>query len=335
MEELLQAMRAIAEPTRIRILALCAHSELTVSEIVQILGQSQPRVSRHLRLMVEAGVLQRYQEGTWAWYRLVSRSALVTGKARYSDRVASLAEELIDLIPDDDPVVSRDLERLDNVRRERERQAAEFFASNAEDWDRLRALHVDEAEVDAAVLKAFGDRTINRLLDIGTGTGTVLALLGRIAGSAIGVDLSPQMLSLARTLIDREKLTHCQVRQADMYQLPFDGASFDAASLHMVLHYAEDPVAVLREAARVLAPNGRLVVVDFAPHNVEELRARHAHRWPGIDDKLMQDWFLEAGLEGEPVEKLEGGALTVCLWKAVRPEQAENNHPASVIAGNT
>lgn len=325
MEELLQGMRAIAEPTRIRILALCAHSELTVSEIVQILGQSQPRVSRHLRLMVEAGVLQRYQEGTWAWYRLVSRSTLVTGKARFSDRVARLAEELIDLIPDDDPVVSRDLERLDNVRRERERQAAEFFASNAEDWDRLRALHVDEAEVNAAVLKALDDgRPIQRLLDIGTGTGSVLALLGRNAQSAVGVDLSPQMLSLARTLIDKEKLTHCQVRQADMYQLPFEAASFDAASLHMVLHYAEDPVAVLREAARVLAPDGRLIVVDFAPHNVEELRARHAHRWPGIDDERMQDWFLEAGLQGEPVQKLEGGALTVCLWKAVRPNHATN-----------
>lgn len=323
MEELLQGMRAIAEPTRIRILALCAHSELTVSEIVQILGQSQPRVSRHLRLMVEAGVLQRYQEGTWAWYRLASRTALVTGSGRFSDRVARLAEELIDLIPDDDPVVSRDLQRLDNVRRERERQAAEFFASNAEDWDRLRALHVDEAEVNAAVLRAFEGRKISRLLDIGTGTGSVLALLGRDAQSAVGVDLSPQMLSLARTLIDKEKLNHCQVRQADMYQLPFEAGSFDAATLHMVLHYAEDPVAVLGEAARILAPNGRLVVVDFAPHNVEELRARHAHRWPGIDDERMQDWLLEAGLQGQPVQKLEGGALTVCLWTAIRPEAAE------------
>lgn len=323
MEELLQGMRAIAEPTRIRILALCAHSELTVSEIVQILGQSQPRVSRHLRLMVEAGVLQRYQEGTWAWYRLVSRTSPVTSKGRFSDRVARLAEELIDLIPDDDPVVSRDLERLENVRRERERQAAEFFASNAENWDSLRALHVDEAEVNAAVLAAFDGGSIERLLDIGTGTGSVLALLGQHAQSAVGVDLSPQMLSIARTVIDKEKMNHCQVRQADMYQLPFDAESFDAASLHMVLHYAEDPVAVLSEAARVLAPGGRLVVVDFAPHNVEELRNRHAHRWPGIDDALMQDWLAEAGFEASPAKRLEGGALTVCLWQATRLNESK------------
>ena len=324
MEELLQGMRAIAEPTRIRILVLCAHSELTVSELVQILGQSQPRVSRHLRLMVEAGVLQRHQEGTWAWYRLSSKLSPITGAHRSPDRVAQMAADLIDLVPEDDPVVVRDLERLEGIKQERARVAEEYFTRNAEDWGRIRALHVDEGEMNQAVLEAFGKNQVHRLLDIGTGTGSVLSLLGDHIQSGIGVDQSPKMLSIARATLDRSNLNHCQVRQADMYQLPYEKGAFDAACLHMVLHYAEDPGLALREASRVLQPGGRLVVVDFAPHNVAELHARHAHRWPGFADDQVTGWMLDAGLVNPIVRHLEGGPITVSLWEATLAEDAKH-----------
>ncbi|RED52267.1 ArsR family transcriptional regulator [Aestuariispira insulae] len=324
MEELLQGMRAIAEPTRIRILVLCAHSELTVSELVQILGQSQPRVSRHLRLMVEAGVLQRHQEGTWAWYRLANKLAPIAGGGRAANRVAQMAADLIDLIPEEDPVVSRDLERLEGIRQERARIAEEYFTRNAEDWGRIRALHVDEGQVNDAVQAAFAKAPVQRLLDIGTGTGSVLRLLGDHIQSGTGVDQSPQMLSIARSALDRAQLTHCQVRQADMYQLPYDAGSFDAACLHMVLHYAEEPAVALREAARVLEAGGRLVVVDFAPHNVAELHSRHAHRWPGFSDDQVVGWMLDAGLENPEIKHMEGGPLTVTLWEATQSVEARN-----------
>lgn len=326
MEELLQGMRAAAEPTRLRILALCAHAELTVSELVRILGQSQPRVSRHLKLMVEAGLLSRYQEGNWARYRLADGAAATDQVQRRQAAVGRFAEAVIDLLPEDDRVIARDLERLEAVRAERDRAAQDYFARNAAQWDRIRALHVDETEVNQALVRAFADedggRSIGRFLDIGTGTGRVVELLGPRADKAVGVDQSSAMLAVARAAVDRAHLTHCQVRQADMYQLPFPEDAFDSACIHMVLHYAEEPGRVLAEAARVLAPGGRLVVIDFEAHTLAELRAEHQHRWPGFDQDAVCGWLEDAGLAARPVEKLEGGPLTVCLWTGEKPAVA-------------
>jgi len=326
MDELLQGMRAAAEPTRLRILALCAHAELTVSELVRILGQSQPRVSRHLKLMVEAGLLSRYQEGNWARYRLADGGATTDRAARRQAAVARFAEAVIDLLPEDDRTIARDLERLEAVRAERERAAQDYFARNAAQWDRIRALHVDETEVNQALVRAFADedggRSIGRFLDIGTGTGRVVELLGPRADKAIGVDQSSAMLSVARAAVDRAHLKHCQVRQADMYQLPFPDGAFNSACIHMVLHYAEEPGRALAEAARVLAPGGRLVVIDFEAHNLAELRAEHQHRWPGFAPGDVRRWLEDAGLAARPVEKLEGGPLTVCLWAGEKPAAA-------------
>ncbi len=307
MDALLQSLKAAAEPTRLRILGLCAHAELTVSDLVTILGQSQPRVSRHLRLLVEAGILERHQEGTWAWYRLAE-----AGKG------GDFARTLVDLVPESDPVLGLDLRRLEEVRAERARQAEEYFRTNASQWSEVRGLHVDSAKVEEALLEILHVSDGDDLLDIGTGTGSILELVGDTVSSAVGVDLSREMLSIARAALDRADLRNCQVRQADMYQLPFAGDRFDAATMHMVLHYAENPERAIAEAARVLRPGGRLVIVDLAPHSMNSLAEEHAHRWLGFSETQMGRWFRNAGLASRDTVRLEGAPLTVCLWTGQR-----------------
>ena len=306
MEIFLSRLRAAAEPTRLRLLALCAASELTVSEVTQILSQSQPRVSRHLKLLCEAGLLNRNREGTWAFYRLAQGDA------------GELARSLIKQIPADDPVIARDLNRLDAVKKQRAEAAAEYFRQNAERWSEIRTLHVPEEEVEKALLDRFEGFPITDYLDIGTGTGRLLELLGPKAENAVGVDLSHEMLNIARTELEKHGLENCQVRLSDMYDLPFAPASQDAVTLHQVLHYADDPAAVLAEAARVLRPEGRLVVIDFAPHTEESLRKDHAHRRLGFSNEEVANWFKAAGLKADTPVTLEGTPLSVMLWPGTR-----------------
>lgn len=309
MDKLLQAMRAVAEPTRLRVLNLCAHSELTVSDLVGLLGQSQPRLSRHLKLLVEGGVLARHQEGAWARYRLAGAGSTNKGASAF-------AAAVLDLLPLEDPTLARDLDRLDKLRRKRDAEAAAYFTRNADRWDRIRALHVDEDALSDTLNRITADWPLGRLIDIGTGTGKLLELFGSRAVSAVGIDLSADMLRIARAAIERLGLDHCQVRQADMYQLPCEAESFDTAVLHMVLHYAEDPSLALTEAARALSDDGRIVIVDFAHHTLAELRAEHAHRWPGFDRSQIEGWLDETGFSDVEEIRLEGGALTVCIWTA-------------------
>ena len=307
MDTLLSGLRAAAEPSRMRLLALCAHAELTVSELMQIIGQSQPRVSRHLRLLCEAGLLDRFREGTWAFYRLAEKG-----------RGAELARVLIDLIPADDEALTLDLRRLEAVKQANSDRAAEYFSRNAAEWDKIRTLHIAEAEVEAALLSLLPETGIRDFLDIGTGTGRILELFGPRVERGVGIDLSRNMLSVARAKLQQADLRNCQVRHGDMYQLPFNGESFDAAVIHQVLHFADDAADVIDEAARALRPGGRLVVVDFAPHELEELRTEHAHRRLGFEDKEVSRWFRDAGLVPGQVVVLAGNPLTVCLWSASR-----------------
>jgi ubiquinone/menaquinone biosynthesis C-methylase UbiE len=314
MDALLQSLKAAAEPTRLRILGLCAHAELTVSDLVTILGQSQPRVSRHLRLLVEANILERHQEGTWAWYRLAE-----------AGNGGDFARTLVDLVPESDPVLGLDLRRLEEVRAERARQAEEYFRTNASKWSEVRGLHVDSGKVEEALIDILNVSDVGELVDIGTGTGSILELVGEKVTSAVGVDLSREMLSIARAALDRADLRNCQVRQADMYQLPFAGDRFDAATMHMVLHYAENPERAIAEAARVLRPGGRLVIVDLAPHTMSSLAEEHAHRWLGFSEAQMRRWFRNAGLSSRDTVQLEGTPLTVCLWTGQRAANDESN----------
>jgi len=307
MDDLLATLKAAAETTRLRLLALCAHGELTVSELTQILGQSQPRVSRHLKLLCDARLLDRFREGTFAFYRLAEKGPS-----------AELARVLVDAIPGDDPTLALDLERLESIKRARSEAASSYFRENAGRWHEIRSLHVPEREVEEALVRLLPDGDLGDLLDVGTGTGRMLEVLGPRARRAVGVDQSREMLAIARANLEAAGLRHCHVRQADMYQLPFPSGSFDAAVIHQVLHFAEDPADVLGEAARVLRPGGRLLVVDFAPHGLEALRSEHAHRRLGFADDEITLWCRQAGLDCRDVVHLPGDPLTVSIWPATR-----------------
>jgi len=307
MENVLAGLRAAAEPTRLRLLALCARAELTVSELTAILGQSQPRVSRHLRLLCEAGLLDRLREGSWVFYRLSRRAA-----------AGALARLLAGLVPDDDPTVALDRDRLDQIKRARAESASAYFRANAAQWGKIRSLYVDESEVERALLELMPPGETRELLDIGTGTGRMLEILAPRAEHAVGVDTSREMLTIARVNLERAGLRNCSIRQGDMYQLPLQGASFDTVVIHQVLHYADRPLEAIQEAARVLRPGGRLVIVDFAPHELEFLRVDHAHRRLGFSDAEMLDWCRAAGLEPARARHLPGSPLTAVIWQAHR-----------------
>lgn len=319
MEDVLQALRAVAEPTRLRIVALCAHAELSVTEFVQILGQSQPRVSRHLKLLVEAGVMQRNREGVRAFYRLAER-----GPGR------DLAGTIADLLPDEDETLAIDLARLDEIRTERARRAEAYFRDNAERWEELRGLYVDDSEVDAELRRVVAAGTARSLLDIGTGTGRVLRTVGDVVDAAVGIDNSTAMLEVARTELDAQGLKNCQVRLADMYRLPFPAGRFDVVTANMLMHHADHPARMIEEAARVLRPGGRLVVVDFAPHEMIELRDEHEHRWLGFSNPEMERFFDRAGLAPLAPERLDGEHLTVCIWVARKAIEVANDSPSKV-----
>lgn len=307
MEVMLGGLRAAAEPTRLRMLALCAHAELSVTDLTQILGQSQPRVSRHLKLLCDAGLLDRSREGTWAFYRVAQRGP-----------IAMLAQTLIDQLPPDDQVLARDRDRLARVREARSETAASYFRENAPEWARIRSLHIDEAEVERVLLQRVGSEPIEDYLDIGTGTGRLLELIGPKATRALGIDQSREMLGIARANLERLGLRNCTVRQADLYQLPLESRSCDVITMHQVLHYLETPALAIAEAARVLKLGGRLVIVDFAPHDLEELREQHAHRRLGFRKEDVAEWCRDAGLKVEPVALLPGDKLTVSIWSAIR-----------------
>ena len=316
MEELLTGLRAAGEPTRLRLLAILARSELTVTELTQILRQSQPRVSRHLKLMCEAGLLDRFREGSWVFYRRAQSGA-----------GARLATLLTGLIPAGDQSVARDLERLEAVRAARAERASEFFRANADQWNRIRSLHVSENEVEQAMQDLASAREIGTLVDLGTGTGRMLELIGPRARSGIGIDLSPEMLAFARAHLEQAHVEHCSVRQGDLYDLPLQDETADIVTLHQVLHYLDDPAAAVVEAARVLKAGGRLLIADFAPHELDFLREEQAHRRLGFSEEEVTNWLAEAGLELKDVRRLppEGGEdakLTVVIYAADKPAGA-------------
>jgi len=305
--------QALADPTRLRILALLRLMELSVGELAQVLGQSQPRVSRHLKILADAGVLDRRKEGSWVF--------LTLGEG---DRVAPLFR-LIDDWADDatEALFASDAARTESIRAERAEAANRYFAGHAEVWDQIRSLHVAESEVERAIDEALGERPLGRLVDIGTGTGRMIELFGPRAAHAMGIDRSSEMLRLARVKLEEAGI-QSSLRQGDMYALPLADQSADSIIIHQVLHYAHSPAAAIAEAARILTPRGTLLVVDFAAHEREELRDRDAHIRLGFEDEVMAGWFAAAGLEVDQVRHLKGGELTVTLWhgtKAALPQR--------------
>jgi ArsR family transcriptional regulator len=305
--------QALADPTRLRIVALLRLMELSVGELAQVLGQSQPRVSRHLKILADAGVLDRRKEGSWVFLKLAD-----------ADRV----EPLFGLIDDwadtaTEALFASDAARTESIRVERAEAANRYFAGHAEVWDQIRSLHVAESEVERAIDDALGKRPLGRFIDVGTGTGRMIELFGPRSSQAIGIDRSSEMLRLARVKLEAAGI-QSSLRQGDIYALPLADQSADSIIIHQVLHYAHSPAAAIAEAARVLAVGGTLLVVDFAAHEREELRERDAHIRLGFDDDTMAGWFAAAGLEIDRVEHLKGGELTVTLWrgsKAALPQR--------------
>jgi SAM-dependent methyltransferase len=305
MDTLLAMLRAVAEPTRLRLLALCTEGEMAVGDLVEILGQSQPRVSRHLKLLCEAGVLDRFREGSHVFYC----------QSHEVGETAGIARALAEMIPVDDPEILRDRAGLERIRRRRARAADDYFRANAAQWDSIRSLHVDEREVERALRATLPGR-YELLLDIGTGTGRMLELFGDRIERGLGIDSSRDMLSVARANLNAAGLRHCQVRHGDMYRLAVEDNAADAVVVHQVLHYAERPAAAIAEAARVLAPGGTLVVADFAPHGLEALREEHAHARLGFDDDEVFDWCRAVRLTPDAPVRLAGDPLTVTVWTA-------------------
>jgi ArsR family transcriptional regulator len=314
-QELVTALKAAAEATRLRILLLLAAGELNVKDLTQILGQSQPRISRHLKLLAEAGLIERFREGSWVYFHVSERS-----------EGGRLVRRILDTVDTRDPVLRRDSERADSLKREREAAAQTYFQEHAADWDRIRALYVSDAAVEAAITSALAGPPFKLFVDLGTGTGRMLEVFADRYERGIGLDVNKSMLAYASSKLNTSGLSRAEVRHGDIYDLSLPDGVADGVVIHQVLHYLSEPAHAIREAARILAPGGRLLIVDFAPHGIESLREEHAHERLGFEQEQVTAWLAEQGLAGIEVRNLEPEQgddrqqLTVSLWLARRPE---------------
>ena len=314
----LDVLRALGEETRLQIAVLLQHGELTVTDLTDILGQSQPRISRHLKVLTDAGVVDKHREGTWVFFDLVSEGP-----------VAELVAAVLSAVGDHDAALAVDLDRLAAVRARRAANAQEYFARVAPRWDEERSLHAADEIVEAAIVELASQQPYSTLLDLGTGTGRMLQLLTHTGvDRAVGLDTSHSMLAVARSNLERAEVRRADLRQGDVYSPPFERRSFDLVILHQVLHFLDDPARAIREAARLLRPGGRLLVVDFAPHSLEFLRTEHSHRRLGFRTDTVSTWMTHADLDVATTRTIEppgDGAerLTVCLWVATAPANVE------------
>jgi len=308
-------LRALSDPTRLRIMRLLSAMELAVGELAQVLGQSQPRVSRHVRILCDAGLAERRKEGSWVFLR----SAIGENRA---PPLAAAAARLLACAERDDASFAapcaEDKRHLAAIRSERESTAEEYFARHAGEWDRLRVLHCPDEPVEAALSKALGSDDLGALLDVGTGTGRMAELFASKASRVAALDKSPEMLRIARAKLQALPAEKVELVQGDFTDLPFDDARFDTVLFHQVLHYAQEPDAVLTEAARVTRRGGKVAIVDFAAHDREELRSAHAHARLGFSDDQMMTLLTDAGFACDPAIALPGTPLTVKIWTATK-----------------
>ncbi|MEP0518633.1 MAG: metalloregulator ArsR/SmtB family transcription factor [Hyphomicrobiales bacterium] len=312
LDQLVEALRGAGETTRMRLLALLQRGDLTVKDLTQILGQSQPRVSRHLKLLVEAELIERFPEGSWVYYRLSTSP------------VGRTTQSLLAQLNPSDGILQRDQERLAEVKSRNAEAAARYFAQSAKDWDDIRSHHISEAAVEKALLELVGEKPFHSLLDVGTGTGRMLQLLQDYYSDGVGIDSSLEMLAVARANLDSSKTANAQVRFGDIFNLPVARNTFDVAVVHQVLHFLDDPARAIHETAQALRPGGRLLIVDFAPHELEFLRNDQAHRRLGFEQSQITQWIEDAGLDLVSTTNLapetpRDNALTVNIWLAQDP----------------
>ncbi|WP_295559352.1 metalloregulator ArsR/SmtB family transcription factor [uncultured Hyphomicrobium sp.] len=318
--DLVLALKAAAETTRLRILLLLAAGELNVKDLTQILGQSQPRISRHLKLLAEAGLIERFREGSWVYFHVSDRS-----------EGGRLARRILETVDMRDPVLRRDSERADALKREREAAAQTYFREHAADWDRIRTLYVSETAVETAIATALAGSPFKTLVDLGTGTGRMLEVLADRYERGLGLDVNQSMLAYARSKLKTSGLARAEVRHGDIYNVALPDGAADGVVIHQVLHYLSEPAHAVSEAARILAPGGRLLIVDFAPHEIESLRESHAHERLGFEGKQVAAWLEDAGLTGIEIKSLapeehDGRQqLTVSLWLGRKPAAEETS----------
>ncbi len=309
MAKLLEALRAAAEITRLRILSVLNRSELSVSELMQILDQSQPRVSRHLKLLCDSGLLQRYQEGAWVFHRITD-----TGK------MANVARGILDMIDTSDDAFAQDQARLQQIKHFNAKRASEYFGKNATEWDSIRKLAIPDTYIEKKLIECLDFNQPELFLDLGTGTGRILEIFSPYIQRGIGIDLSREMLLVARSNLDSADATNCTVRHNNINELNFDDNSVDTITIHQVLHYLDQPERVIEEASRVLKLGGQLIIVDFLPHDFEFLREKHAHRRLGISEQSISQWASTNHLSMLAFEKLSSDSpgknkqLSVGLW---------------------
>ncbi|MGA9659389.1 MAG: metalloregulator ArsR/SmtB family transcription factor [Asticcacaulis sp.] len=303
-DRLLEALKAAGEPTRLRLLRLLAREELSVMELVSILGQSQPRISRHLKLMSEAGLIERFPDGAWVFYRL-SPSPLTR----------PLVDTILNMLDDSH---AEDLRQLEAVRQSRRVSAEGYFETIAPKWDEIRSHYVSETDVEAAIVALLGGESYASLVDLGTGSGRMLTLLGGRATSAIGLDLSQHMLNIARAKAYEAGLTTVDFRHGDIYDTRLPTGSVDLVIVHQVLHFLADAARAIAEAARLLKSGGRLLIADFEHHTLEIMREQYQHRRLGMLEDDMQGWLATAGLKMAASTALPPkiSGLTVKIWLA-------------------
>lgn len=330
---LVTALKAVAEPTRLRILMLLRSGELNVKDLTLILGQSQPRLSRHLKLLHEAGLIERFREGSWAYFYVSTRTS-----------GGRLAGALVSMVEGDDDLILRDRERALALKRERESNAQSYFERHADNWDQIRSLHVPEADVEAAMREMLGDGPFETFVDLGTGTGRMLALFADKYRFGTGIDVNQAMLAYARAKLAADGVSHAHVRHGDLYSLPLASGEADVVVMHQVLHFLSEPQRAIAEAGRVLKAGGQLVIVDFLPHGLEFLREEHAHERLGFADRTIRAWLSDAGFEASEIRELNASparqdadreALTVAIWHGRKTgaasAKATNNESTTVL----
>ncbi len=345
----LNIYRAVGEETRLRIAVLLSRGELTVTELTQILGQSQPRVSRHLKILADAGLVERYREGAWMFYRLlpqlinrhdhvgfkstinlqgqteIAKMSEMTVKGEMASNaetagMCAIYATLDALAASSDRVLARDRDRFTQSREARAAIAAAYFEQNAAHWDEIRRLHLPESDIETQIKAMIGQEKIELFVDLGTGTGRMLEVFSDLYEQAIGYDASREMLAVARANLDASAIDHAQVRFGDIFTLPLASSSADLVCIHQVLHFLTEPGLAVREASKILKPHGRLIITDFAPHDLEFLREDHAHRRLGFSDDEVRDWCQRAGLDYvrsqtlSPIHKNDEERLTVKIW---------------------